>query len=42
MALSRLEEVNDFLGVIVDMGAVIVCVLDGLLGCNELADVDGS
>jgi hypothetical protein len=42
MALSGLEEVDDFLGVIVDMGTVIVSVLDGLLGCDELADVDGS
>ena len=42
MALSGLEEVDDFLGVIVDMGTVIVSVLDGLLGCNELADVDSS
>ena len=42
MALSCLEEVDDFLGVIVDMGTVIVSVLDGLLGCDELADVDGS
>lgn len=40
MAMSSLQEVDDLLSVVVDMGPVVISVLDGLLGCDQLSNVD--
>lgn len=40
MATRSLQEVDDLLSVVVDVGTVVISVLDGLLGCDQLSNVD--
>ena len=39
--LVRMQEVNDFIRGLVNMGLVIISINDGLFGGDKLADVDG-